>query len=120
MAKGDKKDKEPESPIAKVMRGLQKKFDPKQVKKDFTLYVSLGEADAEKYTIWVTAKKAEFKPGKHLEKADCVLKTDPELFEKIATTDYTPGMMEFMSGKIKTNDVELLKQFRAIFGVGGK
>ena len=106
--------------LAKVFKDFKKRFDPAQVKKDFTLYVSLGEDDDQKWTLWITAKKCDFKKGKHVEKADCVLKTDEELFVKMVTTDYTPSMMEFMGGKVKTNDVDLLKQFRAIFSGAGK
>ena len=29
-----------------------------------------------------------------------------------------PGVMDFMGGKVKTNDVDLLKDFKAIFAIG--
>lgn len=106
--------------LSKVLKDFKKRFDPKQVKKDFTLYLSLGDDDDQKWTIWVTAKKCDIKPGKAVEKADCVLKTDEEMFVKMVTTNYTPTMMEFVGGKVKTNDVDLLKQFRAIFAGDGK
>ncbi len=105
--------------LEKVIRDFKKRFDANSVRKDFTVYLSLGESEDEKYTIWVTAKKAEFKKGKHVEKADCVLKTDVNLFLKMVTENYTPSAMEFLGGKVKTNDVEMLKQFKAVFSGDG-
>ena len=48
-------------------------------------------------------------------KADCVLKTTPEIFLKIVKESYTPSVAEFMSGKVKSNDIQLLQTFQKIF-----
>lgn len=100
--------------VDQALKDLKKRFDPAKVKKDFTFYLSLGENDSQKWTLWISTKKVEIKPGKHLEQADCLLKTDEAMFLKMAD-GYTPGVMEFLGGKVKTNSPELLRQFKEIF-----
>jgi len=50
--------------------------------------------------------------------ADCVLKTSPEIFTRIVREGYQPGVSEFMSGAIKSNDVGLLQTFTQAFQLG--
>ena len=50
--------------------------------------------------------------------ADCVLKTSPDLFNRIVREGYVPGIPEFMSGQIKSNDVSLLDDFQKAFHLG--
>ena len=49
--------------------------------------------------------------------ADCVLKTDEKIFEKIVREGYVPQPAEFIQGKIKTNDPQLLFAFKHVFGL---
>ena len=46
-----------------------------------------------------------------------MLKTDVKTFERICREGYVPSMNEFMDGRVKTNDPELLMQFKAAFGL---
>jgi len=50
--------------------------------------------------------------------ADCVLKTSAELFTRIVREGYEPGVPEFMSGQVKSNDVALLQTFTRAFQLG--
>lgn len=54
--------------------------------------------------------------GKYSEDADCVCKIGKDLFLKIWRDGYKPGIKEFMSGAIKSNDPQLLQKFLAAFG----
>ena len=57
-------------------------------------------------------------PGKPTHgRADCVVKTSPEMFRKMVNESYVPSMDEFMNGHIKTNDVGLLMAFQNIFAL---
>jgi long-chain acyl-CoA synthetase len=55
------------------------------------------------------------KPGKHVDAADCVLKTSPDLFARIVREAYVPSPAEFLSGAVKTNNVGLLLEFQKAF-----
>ena len=54
--------------------------------------------------------------GKLTEDADCICKTSGEIFNKIWNEGFRPGIMDFMSGKIKSNAPQLLQQFLEAFG----
>ena len=47
--------------------------------------------------------------------ADCVLKTDIKTFERIVKESYVPSFAEFTDGRVKTNDPNLLMQFKSVF-----
>ena len=69
----------------------------------FSIYFSLGEEDGQKWTVRLTPEACEVTPGKQ-DGADVVLKTSEELFLKLLAGEWKPGLMDFMSGKIKSND----------------
>ena len=51
------------------------------------------------------------------EGADCFLKTSEELFLKLIRGEWSPGAMDFMSGKIKSNDPFKLKLLKDCFSI---
>jgi len=51
-----------------------------------------------------------------VESAQCVCKTSPEFFLKIWDEGYRPGLKDFLSGTIKSNNPNELKTFLAAFG----
>ncbi len=108
-----------EDPIEALFAELPDKFQPKALKKPTTWYFSLGDKANGKWTLvanadaGVTAKQGRPTGGA----ADCVLKTDVKTFERICREGYVPSMNEFMDGRVKTNDPELLMQFKAAFGL---
>ncbi len=77
-------------------------------------YFSVGE---HKYTLQLTPETCLVSPGKAVENADVVLKTTPELFEKMVIKGQMPGMMDIARGKVKTNDPASLQQLRDLFSV---
>ena len=76
---------------------------------------SLGDADDHKWTVKLSPSACELIPGK-IDNADCVLKTSADLFAKLVDGSWKPGVVDFMSGKIKTNDLDLLLQLQKAFG----
>jgi long-chain acyl-CoA synthetase len=98
-----------------TLEGLKARFKPGSVSRKTTYYLSLGDAEGEKWTVVLTPTSCEVTPGK-VEKADCVLKTSAELFTKLVTGAYKPGLTDFVTGKIKTSDVDLLRRLQEAFG----
>lgn len=104
------------SAMTELFDDLSSRFVPNAVDGPVSFYFSLGEAADGKWTIQVKGESCEIVPGRPQGgKADCVLKTSPEIFSKIVRESYTPSVAEFMSGKVKSNDIQLLQTFQKIF-----
>src|SRR3954447_3987472 len=101
--------------LRETLEGLRTRFRPGTVAKRTTYYLSLGDAPDEKWTVTLTDTTCDLVPGK-AGTADCVLKTSADLFVKMLAGEHKPGPMDFMSGKIKTNDLDLLLQLQKAFG----
>jgi long-chain acyl-CoA synthetase len=116
----DENDGPKEHPLVTLFADLEKKFDSAAVVKPLSFYFTLGDDANAKWTVRVSKEKCEVKAGKpEGGTADCVLKTSPEIFTRIVREAFTPGPAEFMSGAIKSNDVELLMTFQKVFQLGG-
>ncbi len=77
-----------------------------------TFYFSIGD---HKYTVKVEPDGCTVASGKTVDNADVVLKTTPELFEKMVVKGKMPGALDIARGKIKTNDPGALKSLRDYF-----
>jgi len=98
-----------------TLESLRTRFRPGAVDKPTTYYLSLGDGADEKWTVTVTPTTCDLAPGKP-GKADCVLKTSADLFIKMLAGTHKPGPMDFVSGKIKTSDLDLLLRLQKAFG----
>jgi long-chain acyl-CoA synthetase len=106
------------SPLASLFQELRTRFVPSAVDRPISYYFSLGEGSDGKWTVRVQAGECTVAAGRpDGGKADCVLKTSPEIFTKIVRESYTPSVAEFMSGKVKSNDISLLQTFQKIFAL---
>lgn len=83
------------------------------VSKPVSFYFSLGDV---KKTVQLSPEKCLVTDGKTVEQADCVCKTSPEFFLKIWREGYRPGMKDFLSGTIKSNNPNSLQLFLKSFG----
>jgi hypothetical protein len=81
-----------------------------------TYYFSIGD---HKYTVKLAPEACTVEPGKTVQDADVVLKTTPELFEKMVVKGKMPGPIDIARGKVKTNDPGALKQLRDYFDFSG-
>jgi long-chain acyl-CoA synthetase len=105
-----------EHPLVELFQELEGKFRPGSVDKPVSFYFTLGEAPLAKWSLKIDSASCEIKSGKPAGgTADCVLKTSAELFTKIVREAYTPSPAEFISGAIKSNDIELLQTFQKAF-----
>lgn len=80
--------------------------------KPTTYYFSIGD---EKYTVKIDKDAASVDRGKTVDNADVILKTTPELFEKMVLHGKAPGPIDIARGKIKTNDPMGLQKLRTMF-----
>ena len=101
------------SEIARVFKGLPKRFNKDNVKTARTFYFSLG--DKEKWTVRLTAETCEVTPGKPDKDADCFFKASEEMFLDVWNGKHTPSAKDFLTGSIKSNNPMLLKDFVAAF-----
>jgi len=103
---------EPES-LEPIFRELEQRFKAGSVGQPISFYFSLG--DTERWTVRVTDQACEVVNGKVAAPADCVLKTTPDMFTRIVRERYTPSPAEFMSGTVKSNNIQLLFTFQKVF-----
>lgn len=78
-----------------------------------TFYFSIDDV---KKTLTVDAESCRVEDGKTVEHADCVCTTSRDMFDKILNKGYRPGIMDFMTGAIKSNAPQLLPQLLVAFG----
>jgi putative sterol carrier protein len=100
------------SEIEKIFKSLPKRFNKANVKADRTYYFSLG--DEEKWTVRITKEKCSVKKGKS-EDADCFFKGSARMFLDVWNGDHKLGPADFLTGKVKSNNPILLKDFVAAF-----
>lgn len=99
--------------IESIFSCLEDNFVPGEVEKETSYYFSIDEV---KKTVILSPQACRVENGKTLEEADCVCKTGSDFFLTIWNDNYRPGMSDFMSGKIKSNNPMALKDFLAAFG----
>ena len=105
----------PDSEVAKIFKGLQKRYVGSNIKKQTTFYFSLD--DDEKWTVAMAPGKCTVTPEK-TENADCFFKASKQMFLDVWSGKYTPTAMDFLMGKIKSNNPTMLKDFVAAFQKG--
>ena len=100
------------SEIAKVFKGLPKRFNKKNVKSERSYYFSLG--DDEKWTVHIHKSKCTVERGND-GAADCFFKGPAELFLDVWNGKHKLGPTDFLTGRVKSNNPMLLKEFVAAF-----
>ena len=103
----------PASEIATIFQSLPRKFQKGAVDKPRTFYFSLD--DDEKWTVALTPDTCEVTPGKPAQDADCFFKASKQMFLDVWGGKYVPGIKDFMTGAIKSNNPTLLKEFVEAF-----
>jgi long-chain acyl-CoA synthetase len=105
-----------EHPLVLLFRELEAKYVVGRVTQSITYYFTLGAENEAKWTLTVSPDGCKAHQGKPPgSQADCVLKTTPEIFNKIVREAYIPSPMEFMTGLVKSNDISLLQTFQKVF-----
>ncbi len=97
----------PDALIAEMGR----RYIPNKVPRALTYYLSIGN---NKYTMRLDAASCSITPGK-IENADCVIKSDPTVFENLVLHRKAPGAFDIARGKFKTSDIALLSLLQECF-----
>jgi putative sterol carrier protein len=100
------------SEVEAIFKGLCKRFNKANVTAERSYYFSLGEN--EKWTVRLTRDKCVVRKGKN-DEADCFFKGPAELFLDVWNGRHQLGPMDFLSGKVKSNNPVLLKDFVKAF-----
>ena len=103
------------SEVAKVFGTLPTLFRKGAVKTPRTFYFSLDED--EKWTVALSPEQCEVREGK-TENADCFFKASAQMFLDVWNGKHTPGVKDFMTGAIKSNNPMLLREFIEAFKKG--
>ncbi len=98
-----------EDDLRAVFGDMEKHFVAGRVGAETSFYFSLGDGPGHKWTVEVGPEACRVTEGKHVESADCVVKTTPDYFLRLVRGEHVPGAMDFMRGKIKSNDPMKLK-----------
>ena len=99
--------------IETIFSGLENSYSSGVIDEVTSFYFSIDDI---KKTVVLTPDACRVENGKTIEEVDCVCKTGSDFFLKIWNDGYRPGMGDFMSGKIKSNNPLTLKDFLVAFG----
>jgi len=78
-----------------------------------TYYFVVGDL---RRSVFLSAAGCRVVEGKALERADCVCKLGEEMLQKIWREGYRPGLKDFLSGSIQSNDPAALQKLLAACG----
>jgi hypothetical protein len=99
--------------IETIFAGLADNFVAGTVDEPTSYYFSLED---HKKTVYLTAESCLVEDGRTVAEADCVCKTSVEFFIRIWQDGYRPGLADFLSGTIKSNNPTALQTFLSAFG----
>ena len=102
--------------IADIFAEMPNRYVPGRNRETKIYYFSVGDL---RYTVRLSPDACEVREGKGTEPADYVLKTTPDLFEKMVIKGKLPGPLDIARGKVKTNDPLALKRMREFFDFTG-
>lgn len=98
--------------VKKIFEQMPSRYIKGKATKKTVYYFSIGD---HRCTVTVEPTGVTVEPDKKVEKADVVLKTTPEIFEKMVLRGKLPGPIDIARGKVKTNDPAGLAGLRDLF-----
>jgi hypothetical protein len=99
--------------VEKIFSALPGQFVPGSVSERTSYYFSIDET---RKTVLLGPDGCTVEDGRTIDSATCVCKTSSELFLKIWHQGYRPGMKDFLSGAIKSNNPAALQIFLGACG----
>lgn len=96
-----------------IFRTLRANYKQGVFKKATVFYFSVGDTQK---TLTLDNQGCQIEDGKPSGRADCSCTTSADIFNRIWNEGYRPGIMDFMTGKIKSDAPLLLQQFMLAFG----
>jgi len=109
-----------ERELERLMRSLPERFKKERVTRSITFYLKVGDDEASRYTIRLDPEHCEVRNGKGDAPADCVVKTEPDVMERLLRDGAPPSWDDIAAGRFKTNDPVALQVFTDAFGIAEK
>lgn len=94
--------------VEEVFTRLESSFKRGAVRDLHVFYFSIDE---HKWTVRIDSDACSIERGKTTDEADCFVKTTEEMFLKIYNGHHYPGVGDFLSGRIKSNNPYMMKTF---------
>ncbi len=101
--------------IEEIFTNLPANYQAEEIAYSVSIYFSIDDT---KKTVLLDSKSCRVENGRTVDSADCVCKTSAEFFLKVWNDGYRPGMKDFLSGAIKSNNPSVLQNFLAACGKG--
>ncbi|PNU20689.1 hypothetical protein C2E25_06510 [Geothermobacter hydrogeniphilus] len=92
--------------IDQLFHDMEQQCDATKVAKETSYYFSVDEA---RKTVFLSADGCRVVDGKATETADCVCKTSYAFLARIWHESYVPGVKDFLSGSIRSNNPAALQ-----------
>lgn len=102
--------------VKQIFEQMPSRYIQGKATKKTIYYFSIGD---HRWTVTIEPSGVTVEPDKKVDNADVVLKTTPELFEKMVLKGKLPGPIDIARGKVKTNDPVGLKNLRDFFDFSG-
>jgi hypothetical protein len=102
--------------VKQIFDAMPARYRKGTATKAMSYYFSIGDFKA---TVKIDPDGVVVESGKTVDAADVILKTTPELFEKMVIHGKAPGPIDIARGKIKTNDPMGLQKLREMFDFSG-
>jgi hypothetical protein len=94
--------------LERLFAEMPGEYRPGVVVKPLKIYFAVDDI---RKTVSLTAETCKVEAGKTTEQADCVCKIGSELLLRIWNEGYQPGVGDFLSGKIRSNNPAILQDF---------
>lgn len=104
-----------EDDLRRAFADLPSRFSPNGGERPLSFYFVLDDGYRARWTVTTDPMRCRVQEGKHVDRADCVLKTSPQILLRILRDGYVPPTAAFLSGQIKTNDPDSLREFQRLF-----
>lgn len=101
--------------VEQIFSEIPQNCHPGSTSDPVSIYFSIDDV---KKTVQMSSSSCQVEDGRTIDNADCICKTSTEFFLRVWNEGYQPGLKDFLSGAIKSNNPEILKKFLAACGKG--
>jgi len=108
----------PEARAGRLLRSLPSRHKAGRISQAKVFYVKFGDGHDDRYTIRLAPERCEVLPGKTADAVDCVVRSTPEVLEKLIVDGDGPSFEDIAVGSFKTNDPDALRLLVEALGLG--
>ena len=100
------------SEVHTIFETMPSRYKAGVLDKSLSYYFSIG---TDKWTVTLSPDSCQVETGKTVENADCVIKSDPNIFADLVIRGKQPGPLALARGKFKTSSLELAMKMMQLF-----